>query len=149
VARSRNAIERHEPAVMALALTPGAVAGRSLVVAADGEPTGTLGPELDRAVLANAASMLGTGAVSLLTVEGAAGDALVFVQAFAPPERLVICGGSHTAVVLADMAKRIGMHVTVVDARSAYLGRERFPTADGLVHAAGEGAGVLERGPSS
>jgi xanthine dehydrogenase accessory factor len=48
----------------------------------------------------------------------------------------VISGGSHTAVVLAEMAKRIGMHVTVVDARSAYLGRERFPSADALVHAA-------------
>src|SRR4029079_15942256 len=38
-------------------------------------------------------------------------------------------------VVLAQMASQIGMHVTVVDARSAYLGRERFPEAHALVHA--------------
>jgi xanthine dehydrogenase accessory factor len=79
--------------------------------------------------------MLETGAVSLLTVEQTGGETLVFLQAFAAPNRLVISGGSHTAVALAAMAKRIGMHVTVVDARSAYLSRDRFPDADTLVHA--------------
>jgi xanthine dehydrogenase accessory factor len=47
----------------------------------------------------------------------------------------VISGGSHVGVVLARLAKQVGMHVTVIDARSAYLGRERFPEADALVHA--------------
>ncbi len=132
---ARTAIEAHAPVVLALAVAPAAVAGRSLVVTRDGGVVGTLGAELDRAVLATAPSMLGTAALSLLTVEDGAGGALVFVQALAAPDRLVICGGSHTAVVLADMAKRIGMHVTVVDGRSAYLGGERFPTADRVLHA--------------
>ena len=69
--RRRTAIERHQPAVLAVALTPAAVAGRSLVVSAGRRrPLGRSEPELDRAVLANAPSMLGTGAMSLLTVEG-------------------------------------------------------------------------------
>jgi xanthine dehydrogenase accessory factor len=131
----RAAVERHEAAVLAVALEPAAVAGRTLAIGADGAVTGTLGNALDRAVVATATSMLGTGAMSVLTVEQPEQDALVFVQALAPADRLVISGGSHTAVVLAAMAKQIGMHVTVVDARSAYLRRERFPEADALVHA--------------
>ena len=132
---TREAIARHAAAVLAVALAPAAAVGRSLVVAAGGTVIGTMGDALDRALLPTAASMLGTGAISLLTVERAEGDTLVFLQAFAAPDRLVISGGSHTAVVLAQMATRIGMHVTVMDARSAYLGRERFPEADALVHA--------------
>lgn len=134
-ATTRTAIARHEPAVLALALEPPSVAGASLMIRADGSVVGSLGPDLDRSVTATAATMLGTGAMSLLTVERAEGDALVFVQAMAPPDRLVISGGTHTAVVLAAMAKKIGMHVTVVEARSAYLRRERFPEVDALVHA--------------
>jgi xanthine dehydrogenase accessory factor len=132
---TRAAIARHEPVVLAIALAPAAVAGRTLAVGPADRVTGTIEAGLDRAALPPAASMLGTGAMSLLTVEWGDGEALVFIQAFAPPDRLVISGGSHTAVVLAHIAKRIGMHVTVVDARSAYLRRERFPDADALVHA--------------
>ncbi len=132
---ARRAIDRHAPVVLAVALGPAALAGRSLSLGADGAVTGTLGAEIDRAVTETAASMLGTGAMSVLTVEQSEQDVLVFVQAFAPPHRLVISGGSHTAVVLAAMAKRIGMHVTIVEARSAYLRPERFPEADALVHA--------------
>ncbi len=132
---ARGATGRHEPAVLAVALAPAAVAGRSLAIGADDAVTGSLGADLDRTVTATAASMLGTAAVSLVTVEHPDGDALVFVQALPPPDRLVISGGTHTAVVLALMAKRIGMHVTVVEARSAYLRPERFPEVDALVHA--------------
>jgi xanthine dehydrogenase accessory factor len=131
----RAALAGHAAAVYAVALAPAAIAGRSLAVGADGRAVGSIAPAIDRAVLPAATSMLGTGAVSILTLEGA--DAgLVFVEALAPPDRLVVSGGSHTAVVLAHLAKTIGMHVTVIDARSAYLGRERFPDADALVHAA-------------
>jgi xanthine dehydrogenase accessory factor len=132
---ARTAIARHESAVLAVGLEPAALAGRSLSVGADGSVIGSLGADIDRTVTATATTMLGTGAMSLLTVEQADGDALVFVQAMAPPDRLVISGGTHTAVVLAAMAKKIGMHVTVVEARSAYLRRERFPEVDALVHA--------------
>lgn len=133
---ARAAIARHEPAVLALALDPPAVAGAALTIGVAGSVTGSLGPELDRTVAPTATTMLGTGAMSLLTVEQSDGKtALVFVQAMAPPDRLVISGGTHTAVVLAAMAKKIGMHVTVVEARSAYLRRERFPDVDALLHA--------------
>lgn len=133
---ARTAVLGRAPAVLAVALAPDGIAGRTLAIGPDGTIVGTIDPRRDAAVIDAARGMLGSSAVSMLTVEGERGDGLVFVEAFAPPARLVIAGGSHVAVVLADMAKRIGMHVTVVDARSAYLSRERFPTADGLLHAA-------------
>jgi xanthine dehydrogenase accessory factor len=129
-------LARNEPAVVAVALAPAPIAGRVVVVGADGGAHGTIDVSSDPMVLKTARAMLGTGAVSVLTVERSGEDGLVFLEAFARPDRLVINGGSHTAVVLARMAKQIGMHVTVVDARSAYLGRERFPDVDALVHAA-------------
>lgn len=131
----RAALTAHAPAVVAIALAPAALAGRALAIGPDRTCHGALDGALDADVRAAADAMLGSAAVSVLTL-GEGGDApVVFVEAFARPERLVISGGSHTAVALARMAKLVGMHVTVVDARSAYLGRERFPDVDVLVHA--------------
>jgi len=130
------AVTSHAPAVLAVALGPTAIAGRSLALGADGAVSGTIDAALDPTITDTARAMFGTGAVSMLTIPTSTGDATIFFEAFARPRRLVISGGSHVAVVLARMAKQIGMHVTVIDARSAYLTRERFPDADALVHAA-------------
>jgi xanthine dehydrogenase accessory factor len=131
---ARAAVTRHDPIVLAVALAPAALAGRALAVESGGV-TGTIDAGADPTIRETAQGMLGSGAVSLLTVGAADGEAVVFLEAFARPDRLVISGGSHIAVVLARMAKQVGWHVTVVDARSAYIPRERFPEADRLVHA--------------
>lgn len=133
---ARAAVTAHAPVVLAVALAPAGIAGRTLAVAADGAVSGSIDTHCDPTVRETARGMVGSGAVSMLTVTSAEGDASIFLEAFASPDRLVISGGSHVAVVLARMAKQLGMHVTVVDARSAYLHRERFPDADALVHAA-------------
>jgi xanthine dehydrogenase accessory factor len=134
--RVTAALAAHEPVVLAVALGPEPIAGRALAVATGGDRSGEIGAALDASVLDAARGMLGSAAISSLTVPSSDGDATIFLQAFPRPDRLFIGGGSHVAVELAHMAKRIGMHVTVIDARSAYLGRERFPDADALVHAA-------------
>jgi xanthine dehydrogenase accessory factor len=133
--RVAAALAAQEPVVLAVALAPDAIAGAALALGVDGGVTDAIAEPIDAAVREAARGMLGSAAVSVLTVPAAAGDATVFLQAFPRPDRLFICGGSHVAVVLARMAAQIGMHVTVTDARSAYLGRERFPDADALVHA--------------
>ncbi|MBP1690010.1 MAG: xanthine dehydrogenase accessory factor [Deltaproteobacteria bacterium] len=132
----RAALATHAPTVLAVALTPVTLAGRSLAVGVDAGATGTIDDVLDPAILGAARALLGSDETTVLELPHAGGSAAVFLEAFASPLRLVISGGSHTAVVLARMAKQIGMHVTVIDARSAYLQRERFPEADRLVHAA-------------
>jgi xanthine dehydrogenase accessory factor len=51
-----------------------------------------------------------------------------------PPPRLAIVGGVHIAVELARLAKGIGYEVAVVDPRTAFATKDRFPEADRLVH---------------
>jgi xanthine/CO dehydrogenase XdhC/CoxF family maturation factor len=50
-----------------------------------------------------------------------------------PATRLVICGGGTDAIPLARLAKMMGWHVTVIDHRSGFATRTRFPDADAIV----------------
>ena len=52
-----------------------------------------------------------------------------FVQPFLPPVRVVIAGATHTGQVLADLTRRIGYEVIVVDPRVAFTTEERFGVA--------------------
>jgi xanthine dehydrogenase accessory factor len=58
-------------------------------------------------------------------LEYPAGD--VFVQTFQRPLRLVIVGAVHIAQYLAAQAAGCGFEVIVVDPRTAFASRERFP----------------------
>lgn len=55
------------------------------------------------------------------------GAQTVFVQPDNPVVRLVIVGAVHIAQHLAAWAARLGYEVTVVDPRTAFASRERFP----------------------
>jgi xanthine dehydrogenase accessory factor len=56
----------------------------------------------------------------------------VLIETVAPPVPLTIFGAGDDAIPLAQMAKLIGWHVTVIDARPAYATADRFPTADAV-----------------
>ncbi len=58
------------------------------------------------------------------------GDTEVFIETVAPPPHLVVFGAVHIAQPLSTMARQLGFHVTVSDARAAFTTRERFPDAD-------------------
>ena len=57
----------------------------------------------------------------------------VFIETFPPPQRLIIIGGVHVAIPLHRIAKLLGYHVTVVDARGILATPERFPLADSIM----------------
>ena len=61
------------------------------------------------------------------------GTTEVFIDVHPQPPRLVIVGAVHIAQALVPLAKTLGFHVTVVDARAALATRERFPEADDIV----------------
>ena len=54
-------------------------------------------------------------------------------ETIAPPTSLLIFGAGDDAMPLAQLAKQIGWHVTVIDARPAYAKAERFPSADAVL----------------
>ena len=61
------------------------------------------------------------------------GSAKVFLEVFARRPKLVLFGAGHIAMALVPLAKAVGFRTIVVDAREAFLTRERFPEADELV----------------
>lgn len=57
----------------------------------------------------------------------------VFVESFAPPPHMWIFGAVDFTAALARVAKILGYHVTVCDAREVFATRRRFPMADEVV----------------
>jgi xanthine dehydrogenase accessory factor len=51
----------------------------------------------------------------------------VFLTVHVPPPHLVITGAVHISQALAPMARLLGYDVTIVDPRTAFATRERFP----------------------
>jgi len=59
-----------------------------------------------------------------------AGAETLFIEAKAPPKRLIIIGAVHIAQALAPMAMTAGFQVSVVDPRGTFATAERFPGID-------------------
>ena len=55
------------------------------------------------------------------------GEADVFMELFAPPERLIIFGGGHIAADLAKIAAGLGFRITVIDDREEIIGQYLKP----------------------
>ncbi|HMN71987.1 MAG TPA: XdhC family protein [Rhodoblastus sp.] len=51
-----------------------------------------------------------------------------FLTVQAPPARLVAIGAVHVSQALADMARLVDFDVTIVDPRTAFATKERFPS---------------------
>src|ERR1700704_6370999 len=56
-----------------------------------------------------------------------------FIEPFRRPAHLVIVGAIHIAIPLHRLAELLGYRVTVVDARSKFATKERFPEADHII----------------
>lgn len=125
-------LKNNRPAALATALS-GEHVGAKLLIATDGQVEGSIYPTIDEQVAADAATLLADEKSTLksYTVEGQQID--VFIEVYPPLQRLVIIGGVHVAIPLHRMAKILGYHVTVVDARGSLASPERFPEADSIM----------------
>lgn len=104
--------------------------GAKMVVYPDGRTSGDLGNAgLNAEVVRDAQQ-----AMQLESSENrvyAKGE--VFIDVFAPKPRLIVFGGVHTAIPLTQFAQALGFRVTIVDGRSRFATRERFPSADEII----------------
>ncbi len=137
VSAALGAAREDRPAALAT-LLEGAQAGSRLAVV-DGESIGSLGGTklLDRSVTRDSAGLLARG-VSMIRRYGADGATLgdevpVFIHSFSTRPRMVIFGAIDFSAALAQIARSVGYHVTICDARPAFLAAARFQVADELV----------------
>ncbi|HXF61435.1 MAG TPA: XdhC/CoxI family protein [Caldilineaceae bacterium] len=70
---------------------------------------------------------------SRVEVETAGGPVDLFLDLYLPPARLIVVGAVHTAIPLVSIARTLGFHTIVLDARSAFATPERFGHADQLI----------------
>ncbi len=115
--------------------------GAKLLVEPAGDPLGSLGhPELDRVATRDARAEL-EAARSGIRHYGPTGETTpedlidqptvsVFIESHAPPPAMWIFGAVDFTAALARVAKVLGFHVTVCDAREVFATRRRFPMAD-------------------
>ncbi len=129
----RETLLGQRSAVLAVGLEPAAIAGRRMVVFEDGATTGAIGADLDGAIAGRASRLLLEGGTRRLTLGEPGEERVVFLEAFRPPPHLFLLGAAFAAPPLARMASEAGFRVTVVDPRSAFATRERFPSADEVI----------------
>lgn len=121
--------------------------GEKLLVEADGARTGTLGtPELDAAAIAFGDELMWAEQSAERDVEGVP----LFVDATAPPRRLLVIGAVDLAAALCRVARVLGWEPSVADPRGRFATRQRFPEAEHVLAAWPEQAfaalGPLDRG---
>jgi len=131
----RRALEEDRPAALCVALEPEPLRGRRLAVLGDGCRVGGIDGELDAAAAAAAAPLLADGGSRVVETVWRGRPARLFVEAFRRPLRLFIVGATHTAIPLCRMASLLGYRVHVVDARSIFATKERFPEAEEVLRA--------------
>jgi len=106
----------------------GPAAGGKMLVAADGERTGSLGdPALDE----QAAQL----ADDLMWAERSERHGELFVDVTFPPPRLIVFGAVDFAAALCQMARATGWRAFVVDPRARFAQPARFPDAEEVIAA--------------
>lgn len=121
-----------KPAALATIIS-GPGVGAKLLVPADGSPTGNFPLGLDARVAQDALELLSAERNETRAYDLAGDQVEVFIEVFPRPPRLFIVGAVHVAIPLHRLARMLGYHVTVIDARGVLATRERFPEADAIL----------------
>ena len=123
--RLRQVIEREERAVL-FTVIEGEGVGVHTLVLEGGERVGEGVPE---ELLGQAEQLIREHTNRILEH----GGSRVFAEIYAPPPRLFVYGAVDTAEALCKLAKLLGWHTIVADARGKFATRERIPSADELI----------------
>src|SRR5579862_85842 len=133
------ALDAHQAAALTTVVSvkgrPAVELAAKMVVTSDGEHIGSLGhARLDERVLEDLRQVMAARNVQIKTYELAPGESAdVFFELFMPPPQLVVVGAGHIAVPLAAMGKMLEYEVVVIDDRTTFANKSRFPTADRII----------------
>ncbi len=90
-------------------------------------------PELIEAIISDARAVLQDRQSVVKQYELATRQVNVLLEFVQPPIPLMIFGAGQDAVPIAEFAKALGWHVTVVDCRANPVSRSRFATSDRVI----------------
>ena len=125
-----DALENNRLSVIATVIK-GTGLSRKVFISKERSITGTLGSaKLDQELVAALPENWATHQPFPHTLSD---GEVVFIDFIVPLPRLVIIGASHIAIPLVALANTLDFQTIVVDARSAFATRERFPHADELI----------------
>jgi xanthine dehydrogenase accessory factor len=129
----RRVLEKHELAAL-LTIVAGSGVGNKLLVWPDGRQIGDLGSvELNAHIPVELGKTWTTHSPGIIPFESEQGEGLIFIDVLIPLPRLIIIGAVHIAIPLITIAKAMNFRTIVVDPRSAFATRVRFPHADELI----------------
>jgi len=129
----KTCLEKNQLAAVATIIA-GPGLGNKFLLLPDGETAGDLGgKELIAQVYDWMQEKLNTQESNWKTFGTREKPVEVFVDVFAPVSRLVVVGAVHIAIPLVTLAKTLGFKTIVIDPRSAFATRERFPHVDELI----------------
>jgi xanthine dehydrogenase accessory factor len=112
----------------------GPTCGKKLMLWPDGRTLGSLGNDtLSIQALAWMQNQIATQETNWTAFDLAGEPVQVFVDVFVPAARMVVVGAVHIAIPLVALAKTLGYHTIVIDPRTAFATRERFPHVDELI----------------
>ncbi len=130
-------VDAQEPVALATVIEGAGEIGARLAVWPDRVSGGLGATGLDAAVTDDARGMLEHGATGQRHYgpngERRRDEVTVFVEAFAPPPRMLVFGAIDFAAAVARIGKFLGYRVTVCDARAVFATARRFPEADEVV----------------
>jgi xanthine dehydrogenase accessory factor len=128
-------LEQKQLAAVATVIS-GAGLGQKLMQWPSGRVLGSLGnSQLDEQVQEWLQDQLALQEIGWKMFEVAGEPVEVFADVFAPPSRLVVIGAVHVAMPLVKMAKGLDFYTIIIDPRTAFATRERFPDVDELITA--------------
>jgi xanthine dehydrogenase accessory factor len=107
-----------------------------MIVTLEGKVIGTVGgaiAELQLIEQAIQAVKEGKPRTVKIPLPVCAGVITCFINVFKAPPTLVLVGAGHVAQPMSKLAKMLGFQVVVIDDRTDYATKERFPEADRVV----------------
>lgn len=152
--RAKELADNGKPFVIATVIkcqgsTPRGIGAR-LIVTASGETFGTIGGgEVEKVVIEHSAVILEKNMPEILgfslkgekwqvtqdiSIEGMCGGYLeVLLEVIAPEMEVVIFGGGHIGLKLAELCNVMEISCRIYDNRQAFASRERFPLAKDII----------------
>ncbi len=128
----KECLEKNQLAAVSTVIA-GDKLGNKMMLFSDGRTIGSLGSGLDQQVIPWMQAQLKGQNNNWAPFQNGKERSELFVEIFAPAARMIVIGAVHIAIPLVSLAKNLGYHTIVIDPRSAFATRERFPHVDELI----------------